>query len=216
MISQKEAFRKGLDLIEANFKDKRLTVSSELIEFKDLYVAYVNTKEYFRTNDPKHSVIGTGPLIIDKEDGYAILYGSAHSENSAIQDYRNIKMKWQIIKKDFPKFDIQTKYNITIDKIFNLEKLKEIILSFPFQYTIPEVEGDTIWRISKPYDESILKLRLNISPTTFMEISPERIIEFYQKVSYFKVCNFKIEEYKPTLKEWNIKRATDIDLEPKW
>ena len=212
MISKEEAIEKGLNSID----DDRLTIYNDITDAGDVYVAAVCSKEYLKTKDPRHHLIGIGPMIIDKENGYVLQYGSPNSEESAIKNYRILKLKWNFIKNDFPNFDIQTNYNIIIKEILDKNKLVDLILSFPFQYTIPEVEGDTIWRISKRYDKKILMDRLDIQPTSFTDIHAERILDFHENVTLNNLCKFDLEIYHKELKEWNITRATDSDLEPKW
>ena len=217
MLSTEEAIKSSLQYVKNHLKDESsLTIDRNLIDYGDVFLTYINSKEFLDTGDIGNSLIGFGPLVVDKENGFVILYGSSTSEKNAIERFRKLRADKMLIKQDFPEFDYQSLYNMKISKIHDTNKLVATMINLGFSYTIPEIEGDTIWRIPKRYNAKTLNDRFNALPSEFMEITADCLLSFNNKVKEVNLCEFEIESTVKTKHEWNAKRASEIDLLPKW
>lgn len=215
MITIKEAFKIAQTYIHQNHKDCDI-LEEWVIDDDDVFVTRMASKKYIETRNHLDHLVGAGPIIIDKEDGYLIMYGSAYSTERAVKDYRTKKPKWNLIRVDFPSFDIQTNYNIKIEKKLHEEKLIDLLFRSLYGYIVAEVEGDTIWRVRHSYTKEVIKERLATLPTIFTDLPPDSILNFYEKTKAEKIATYTLEEYIDVRKEWNVNRATKADYETKW
>lgn len=215
-MKKDEAREIGLNYINEELNGNKLTITDYLFDHGDVYVTYINSKEYLKTKDFSKSLVGLGPLVIDKENRYSLLFGSGYSEKNAILKYRKIKSFLQDIKKKYSEFDLKKTYSITIQRIFRTEILSDLIIRLRFHYVIPKVEGDTIWRVPTYYNKIILNKRYKELPIEFNAISSLDILEFYEHTIETKICEYEIIEYKNKEFEWNVNRAKEQDYEIKW
>lgn len=215
MLTTKDAFEIAQTYIEENYKDCD-TQEEWIIDDDDIFVTHMASKKYIETRNHMDQFMGAGPIIIDKEDGYLIMYNSSYSTERAIKDYRAKKPRWKGIKVDFPFFDIQTKYNLKVETILHEEKLIDLLFRSLYGYIVAEVEGDTIWRVRHSYTKEMIKQRLETLPTIFTDLPPESILSFYEKTKAAEIVTYTLEKYIDVRREWNVSRATKADYETKW
>ena len=70
-----------------------------LIDHGDAYMFFYNTKECVETSDLLKGVVGQGPIIIGKQMGEIIEYGSALDVDAALMDYRGSKKQGILYKR---------------------------------------------------------------------------------------------------------------------
>jgi len=186
-----------------------------LTEYEKVFIFYYTSKSYIRTRNELDILLGPGPNIIDKITGEIVSYGSAYSNEDAIEEYFKIKLKSEPIKKRYNDFNAKNIYKIIINSINRKHSLVNFMVKLKITYVIPEVENGVIWRISKPYTNNIVSARLNKLPIYFT-MPGTKVIEFCNHVENFNLCDYSIEEYEPSKYESDVKKASQKDYEPEW
>ncbi|MEP0479393.1 MAG: hypothetical protein ABJD23_04210 [Nonlabens sp.] len=83
-------------------------------------------------------------------------------------------------------------------------------------YTIPEIVGNDIFRVSKPYNSNLIEERLTILPCKFSNIPAEKLSNLIISNTDKKLIEFTIIEFEETTKTNRIEQSTDSDLLPSW
>jgi len=163
---------------------------------------------------PTEIYVGQGLIFINKSDERFFIYGSGN--NNPKTDFIEKIKREKLTRKAFPKFDIRKSYNIKINRILRKMNLIENLLNLDFVYTIPEIVGSDIFRISKPYNQKLFEKRLSQLPCEFNNIDGEKIWSILSLNEEKKVVEFTITEYFDVKKENRAERATETDLETVW
>ena len=189
----------------------------ESIEIAGLELEIIEeTLEYFcfTYSHPTLTLAGAGPIFIDKIQLRIFEYGSGDSDPQA--DFiQKIKIE-KLIRKTFPGFDILKSYNFNITKIFRKMNLIEKLMDLNLVYTIPEIVGNDIFRVSKPYSSHFIEERLRILPCKFSNIPAEKLSNLIISNTEKKLIVFTITEFKETSNINRVERSTDEYLLPTW
>lgn len=189
---------------------------------KDLEIPEMKLKEIEDTPDyycfcyfhPSEIYVGQGLIFINKSDERFFIYGSGDHDPKT--DFLQKIQREKAVRKTFPKFDIRKLYNIKINRILKKMPLIEKLLDLNFEYTIPEIVGSDIFRISKPYNQKLLEKRLGQLPCEFNNSNAENVWHLLSLNEDQSVVEFSITEYFEIKKENRTERATERDLEPDW
>ncbi|WP_405377886.1 hypothetical protein [Nonlabens sp. Asnod3-A02] len=189
----------------------------EAIEISGLKLEILEeTLEYFcfSYSHPTLTLAGAGPTFIDKIELRFFEYGSGDSDPKA-NFIKKIKTE-KLIRKTLPEFDILKSYNLNITKIFRKMNLIEKLMDLNLAYTIPEIVGKDIFRISKPYNSNLIEKRLTILPCKFSNIPAEKLSNLIISNKEIKLIEFTITEFEETTKTNRVEKSTDEDLLPTW
>ncbi|CAL2087356.1 protein of unknown function [Tenacibaculum sp. 190524A02b] len=175
-----------------------------------------NTPDYycFSYFHPTEIYVGQGLIFINKPDERFFIYGSG--DNNPKADFLEKIKHEKIARKTFPEFDIRKSYNIKINRILRKMSLIEKLLNLDFVYTIPEIVGSDVFRISKPYNQKLFEKRLSQLPCEFNNINAEKVWDILSLNKEKKVVEFTIAEYIDIKKENRVEKATETDLETVW
>ena len=189
----------------------------ETIEIAGLELEIIEeTLEYlcFTYSHPTLTLAGAGPTFIDKIRLRIFEYGSGDSDPKAnfIQKIKTEKL----IRKTLPEFDILKSYNLNITKVFRKMNLIEKLMDLNLVYTIPEIVGKDIFRVSKLYTSHFIEERLRTLPCQFTNIPAEKLSNLIISNTNKKLIEFSITEFEETKKVNRADKATDIDLLPTW
>ena len=163
---------------------------------------------------PTEIYVGQGLIFINKSDERFFIYGSGNDDPKT--DFIEKIKREKLTRKAFPEFDIRKSYNIKINRILRKMNLIENLLNLDFVYTIPEIVGSDIFRISKPYNQKLFEKRLSQLPCEFNNIDGEKIWNILSLNEVKKVVEFTITEYFEIKKENRTERASETDLETVW
>jgi len=140
------------------------------------------SKEFLRTGDEHHMLVGSGGFIVERENGRIYEFGSAYSTERNFAAY-----EWGL------KYE---SYDLTITKIRDLEKTLHHLLTLNLTYVIPEVAHGRTWRIPKPYTREQLAQKLRVLPCIF-----ENCRGFYFKYEQLleleraRCCEYQLAEH---------------------
>ncbi len=169
---------------------------------------------YFSYFHPTETYVGQGYIFINKSDGRFFIYDSGNNDPKT--DFiEKIEIE-KITRKIFPEFDIRKSYDIKINRILRKMSLIEKLLELDFVYTTPEIVGNDIFRIPKPYTQELFEKRLNQLPCEFSNVTAEKISIISSLNKLKKIVEFTISEHIETIKANRVERAKDIDFQTSW
>lgn len=185
-------------------------------DLEDFFSFTYQTKEFLETGNFSAMTIGQGYHFIHKKDQRIFPYGSRLSFEEAMNDLRE-KLAIEVrIKTHKVNFELDVRYNIQINQIRNKQLVIDLFIKHRLEYIIPEVVGDSIFRISKPYKKNELLLRLDNLPTTFSEIQGHDMSYLIDDLLKSACCDFDLILHIPVKYEVYTSRATPGDLNPIW
>jgi hypothetical protein len=111
------------------------------------------SKEWLKSRDWRHALVGSGGFIVERADGRIYEFGSAYSleRNFAAYEYG---LKYQL-------------YDMVVTRIHQFETTLDLLLTLDLTYVIPEFAHGRLWRIPIPYDRKQLADNLQSLPCTF-------------------------------------------------
>jgi hypothetical protein len=118
------------------------------------------------------------------------------------------------IKKHKPEFDPEKKYGIQITRINKRWVIVDKLLKFEVSYTVPEIVGDSIFRIPQKYNSKLLEKRLAELPATFCGIKDR--LSLIDELLAADACDFILVEHQEKSFAKYTARATEEDLIPVW
>lgn len=112
----------------------------------------------------------------------------------------------------------QGPYRLTINHLADLNATVEILAQQKLSYTIPRIEGDTVWRASSWYTNELLHQRLQELPCIFATLGMKQIAALEDRFAQTQCCEFSYERIlqAPDRYEWRADQATAKDLQPIW
>jgi hypothetical protein len=132
-----------------------------IIEKSYGWVIFPNSKEYIETGDFMSQLIGSGGVLVLKECGKAIQFGSAFRPEKNLE----------IFESGYLDHD---DWDIVITRVIDERNGVDQILALGATYVIPEEESGIVWRVPKTYSRKRIKelvrkppIRLNIGPIYF-------------------------------------------------
>jgi hypothetical protein len=132
-----------------------------IIERSYGWVIFPNSKEYIEIGDCESQLIGSGGVLVLKDSGKAIQFGSAFSVEKNIEIYESGYLD-------------HDNWDIVITSVVDEHQAVDQILALGATYVIPEEESGILWKIPKSYSRKRIKeivrkppIRLNIGPIYF-------------------------------------------------
>jgi len=186
------------------------------VDTEDIFGFSYQSKRFLQTRDVMDMVVGQGPVLLSKVDQRLFVYGSAYSIATAMADLWLQLDREKSVRAQFHAFDFRHSYNLTVTRIDKKQQLMESLLRQGMTYILPEVVGEDIFRIPKPYTKLQLENRLKELPTTFHHKTGQWISRFYQENVTWQLCEMELAPYQKTERARNIQRATEEDLKPIW
>jgi hypothetical protein len=192
-------------------------IVEESIVDSELYYSFTyQSKEFLKTGDFKAMYVGQGYIFISKIDDRFFAYGSYLSYEEALELLTDNLSKESKIKRFKPEFDIKVRYDIQIKSIRKKWILIDLLLKYQTKYIIPEIAGETIYRIAKDYKRKDLEDKLNEKDFTFHQISITNGIYLIHDLIETQCCDFDLRLHTERKYEKYLEKASPEDLEPIW
>lgn len=67
--------------------DSRIVVNDDALECEHGWIFGYTTAAFHRTRDPRHALIGAGPVLVLRKNGKIVEFTSAFSKERAIAEY---------------------------------------------------------------------------------------------------------------------------------
>ncbi|MGB5981932.1 MAG: hypothetical protein WBG46_07275 [Nonlabens sp.] len=154
---------------------------------------------------PIKNYVGQGSIFIDKMECRFCVYGSGDIDPK-LDFIKKIKLE-NIGRETFSEFDIRNSFNITIQFIHLRNILINKLLDSKLSYTKPEIVGNDIFRIPKPYSRKLFEKRLSELPCTFNNITAEQVVELLALNKEKMAVQFSIDKHIETVKVNSVNRA---------
>ncbi|HEX3356726.1 MAG TPA: YrhB domain-containing protein [Tepidisphaeraceae bacterium] len=142
------------------------------------------SKEFLRTGDHRHMLLGSGGFIVEKENARIFKFGSAFSleENFSAYEYG--------LKYD--------RYDLTITSIRDLERTLDFLLRLKLHFVIPEFAHGRQWRVPQPYRLNQLREKLAALPTTFQDCRGFHFCyEVFLEIDKAGCFGYELREHQP-------------------
>lgn len=191
-------------------------VPESIRDLEDVFCFTFQTKAFLETGDFSAMTVGQGYNFILKKDNRHFSYGSGFSFEEALDDLRKKIAMEARIKAFKADFELDSAYSIQIHQIRKKQLVVDVLLKHHLQYVIPEVVGDSIFRISRKYKATDILTRLNDLPVTFNLIPSNTLIYLIDELLKLNVCTFELIPYVHQQREVYSSRATPEDLAPIW
>lgn len=171
-------FEEAVDIAMRGFGDKWSVNPQDAIEKPYGWVLFPQTKEYLETGDSMKQAIGFGGILVLKETGRRIQFGSIFGTEEHLFIY------------ELGYFD-HDNWDLVIAKVMDENQAVDIIFGLDLQYVMPEFAYGEEWRIPRRYTRKQLQqqirnlpLRLNVGKIyfnyrKFEELKNQRYIEYF-------------------------------------
>ncbi len=184
-------------------------------ETDDFYCfTYAPTEYLNRSGSLEPIEIVGGFNILNKADNRIFRYSGSFSYQNGMADLSERLKKETEIKRHLPIFSLNHSYCLTIISNYSAEKVANVLIKYKATFIIPEIVGDSIFRIPTLYKKEQLMKRLSTMPATFncLQVDCDLLLELLA----IRGCNFEIvlKQHKQAAKYTN--QATTSDLEPIW
>ena len=73
--------------LETSIGEELCLLADDTIESSCGWVFFFNSKEFVRTRSLKHTLVGNGPLFVDKNTGAVVQFGTAYPVDDYIDYY---------------------------------------------------------------------------------------------------------------------------------
>ena len=147
-----------------------------IVEKEYGWVLFPNSREYIETGDMKEMLVGSGGVLVLKETGRMIQFGSAF----------NLETNLKIFELGYLDHD---NWDIVITRIRNEREAVDLICCLGATYVIPECEFGVEWRVPKAYTVRQIQkmirdvpLRMNLGGIYFNH----EFIESLKKQNFFE------------------------------
>lgn len=118
------------------------------------WVIFPNTKEFIETGGFGSQMIGSGGVLVLKDNGKAIQFGSAFSVEENLEIYESGYLD-------------HDNWDIVVTKIVDERNAVSQILALHATYVIPEEESGIVWRVPKAYSRKRITELIRKPPTRF-------------------------------------------------
>ena len=125
------------------------------------WVIFPNSKEYTESGDIRYQLIGSGGVLVLKESGKAIQFGSAYSVEKNLEIYESGYLD-------------HDNWDIVVTSVVDERESVDRILALGATYIVPEEESGIVWKVPKTYSPERLQellrnppVRLNIGQIYF-------------------------------------------------
>jgi hypothetical protein len=200
--------------VSNRFGNEVSVLEESIIDSDRFYCFTLQSNEFIRTRNPSEMVAGQGYTIINKEDNRFFDFGSRYSLSESLKILEKDLIMERKIRKYKPQFELWTRYDIQINTIKKRQVLIEKLKEFKVTYIIPEVVGDSIFRISKPYDAGNLEKRLKDLPVIFHGVTDG--LGLIDGLLNSDCCEFDLLKHQEKSAAKCADTATEEDLKPIW
>jgi hypothetical protein len=150
MLTKNDAIAAVRKTLPTNFD-----VLEECVIEKDYgWVIFSQTKRYIETKNPALRTIGLGGILVEKNTGRLIKFGSAYSTETNLKIYE-------------AGYFAHDDYDLVVTATSTPEEAVRLLDELRIAYVKPEIEGGTVWRTPKPYSTQQLRERLYHLPCRF-------------------------------------------------
>ena len=146
--------KQAIDAVRRTLPTDFDVLEDRIIEKEYGWVLFSQTKRHIETNDPTFMALGSGGILVEKNTGRLIEFGSAYPTEINLQIYE----AGYLAHDDFDLVVIATS---------DSEEALQLLGGLGITYVKPEVEGGTTWRIPKSYSAQQLRERLRHIPCRF-------------------------------------------------
>ena len=144
------------------------------------WVIFPNTKEYIETGDVRSAVIGSGGVLVLKESGRAIQFGSAMRLEKHLEIYESGYL------------DHDT-WDIVVTSVADKRASADQLLDLRATYVIPEEESGIVWRIPKQYTRRRMKALVSKPPLRLNIGSAYRFYDSIDRLEQQRHFEYRIE-----------------------
>ncbi|CAC9972522.1 YrhB domain-containing protein [Flavobacterium panici] len=117
-------------LANSNFSgdDSLIILDQFTIEKPYAWIFCYTSRLYHETKETQYAIAGNSPIIVDKQTGKQIQYGSAYSLEEIIELYEEEKKIWNLVLIENNVFDntklllLKTKFGLSNDELIHLKK----------------------------------------------------------------------------------------------
>lgn len=200
--------------INEKYGDQFSLLEKSIVDSDRFYCFTLQSSEFIRTGDYSTMAVGQGYTIIHKADNRFFDFGSRHSLEQSLKILdENLKVEDRI-RKHKPQFELGTKYDLQINSIKKRQTLIEKLKGHGLTYVIPEVVGDSIFRIAKTYDTKSIEKRLKDLPVVLHGVSNS--LTLIDDLLSSDCCDFDLPKRQDKSLQKYVERATEEDLKPIW
>lgn len=200
--------------LSATYGDEFAILEESIVDLDQFYCFTYQSKEFVRTRNPSTRVAGQGYTILNKEDNRFFGFGSRHSLKEALKILEGNLLTEKRIRRHKPQFELTTRYDLQVNTIKKLQVLIDKLSAFEMRYVIPEVVGDSIFRIPRRYDKRLLKNKLMNLPVTFHDVVD--ILRITDELLTSDCCEFELLQHQEKNLAKYADKATEEDLQPIW
>lgn len=169
-------------------------VQDSIEDLSDFYAFTYQTRKYLETGNFLDMAIGQGYIFLHKPDNRFFSFGSGQNFEDSLVELRSQILKEKEIQKSFPHFDIQKQYDVRVTKIVHKDVLIDVLIQNKTTYIVPDIVGNSIFRIAKIYKKKSLAERLTLLPTTFHGVNQEVLPSVVQHFTETNCCQFDLVE----------------------
>ena len=129
-------------------------LEDDIIEKEYGWVIFSQPKKYIRTEDPLEMAFGSGGILVEKNTGRLVEFGSAYST----------EVNLQIYEAGYLAYD---DFDLIVVAVSDTEEALCVLDELGITYVKAEVEEGTTWRIPRSYTTKQLRDRLRHLPCRF-------------------------------------------------
>ena len=157
--------------IREKYGEQFSVLEKSIVDLDRFYCFTFQSNEFLKTGNFSTMAVGQGYTIINKADNRFFNFGSGYSLDESLKVLDENLQTEAGIRKYKSQFILGTRYDLQINSIKKRQTLIEILQGHQVTYVIPEVVGDSIFRIAKAYDSKKLEKRLLELPVVFHGVS---------------------------------------------
>lgn len=204
------------EYISAEVGDDFAIVKDSIVDLNNLYCFVYQTKEYLNTGNFHAMAVGQGYHFINKNNNRIFSYGSGFSFEEALADIKRSLIIEAGIRKHKSCFELQKRFDIQINQISKKQLLIDLLKKHAITYVIPEIVGDSIFRIPKKYNSKVLEERFQELPAIFKGIGIDTCLYLTDELINTECCEFDLICHIDTKRAAYVNTATPEDLKPVW
>jgi len=122
----------ALNLVSKSLDESMSIDYADIIDRDYGWLMFPQSKQFIETGDLEYMVMGSGGILVEKEIGRQIEFGSAYSIETNLKIYELGYLHHE-------------NWGIVISGVTSHDEAIDLILSLNFQCVIPEEEYGTVW-----------------------------------------------------------------------
>lgn len=166
MITLDEA----IEIAIANKGDHLAFNPDHILEKEYGWVIFPNSKEFIETGEFRSALVGSGGVLVLKDSGKAIRFGSAIRLEKHLEIYESGYLD-------------HDNWDIVITSVVNMRVGVGHILALGATYVTPEEESGILWKIPKNYSRKRIKELLSEPP---IRLNIGSVYRFYDAIDRLK------------------------------